>query len=639
MEERRGRKMGGGHQTGLCRRWIRPPGFLWTVCVLALGLFRRGAADSSLWQPHHALKDWQPHRVLEGVMRLRGGDTVVSPRHTARLARKMALLRERNGGRLLSPAELKAEQRRPQRTLLVHNLHESVDEIRLLHVFALGGDVVKVSMPRDEETTQHHGYAYVEFRRSIDAAAALCCFNMVKLNDKPLKIRHLISGAAAEKFYHPGAKLFISRLAPEVTEWELWWSLQVFGIVMDCRIPTNPTTQESRGIAFIRFADFDACEKALHLMDGQVIAGREISVRYAHDCVLPDHLVGTPWQGKQRVTVRPRAKVEAAVPDWMQEVREQLSEDEQRLQGAADKAKALARGRAEYQAQKEQQRSEDMRSIFGGGVGKKKWADRRGGAKTTSLLGVPVDGLRGGCPDPADADGALGGGSVLAGSGGVGGGGDGEQLRMPDWQELDQALKFVGETGTPRPLSANSGAEAEGRAGGGGSGPQAGTARVAAGDTDAVGKDVGVGVGVGRRAEEAGAGGRVRQDASMEPPLQTANVHEQTAEGEALTREAVREAWWELDGAKKLVDQVCQSRFFWLRCMCHLIWPCALPIMRCLSAYHAMPISLSCHAYHMAVCNGHIIRHLQWQYGKCIWSRCAALSHADHSSRWCRGPT
>ena len=73
--------------------------------------------------------------------------------------------------------------------------------------------------------------------------------------------------------------------------------------------------------------------------------------------------------------------------------------------------------------------------------------------------------------------------------------------------------------------------------------------------------------------EEAGAGGRVRQEASMEPPLQTANVHEQTAEGEALTREAVREAWWELDGAKKLVDQVCQSRLFWLRCMCHLIWP------------------------------------------------------------------
>ena len=37
-----------------------------------------------------------------------------------------------------------------------------------------------------------------------------------------------------------------------------------------------------------------------------------------------------------------------------------------------------------------------MQSIFGGGIGKKKWADRRGGTKTRSLLGVPVEGLRGG---------------------------------------------------------------------------------------------------------------------------------------------------------------------------------------------------------------------------------------------------
>ena len=117
----------------------------------------------------------------------------------------------------------------------------------------------------------------------------------------------------------------------------------------------------------------------------------------------------------------------------------------------------------------------------------------------------------------------------------------------------------------------------------------------------------------------------------MEPLLQTANVHGQTAEGEALTREAVREAWWELDGAKKLVDQVCQSRFFWLPL--HVSYHMAM-----CDAYHAMPISLSCNAHRMAMCNDHMIRHLQWQYAKCIWSRCTALSHADHSSKWCRGP-
>jgi len=42
---------------------------------------------------------------------------------------------------------------------------------------------------------------------------------------------------------------------------------------LDCHIPKDQATDESRGIAFIRFADFASCEKALHLMEGQVIAG------------------------------------------------------------------------------------------------------------------------------------------------------------------------------------------------------------------------------------------------------------------------------------------------------------------------------------------------------------------------------
>ena len=38
----------------------------------------------------------------------------------------------------------------------------------------------------------------------------------------------------------------------------------------------------------------------------------------------------------------------------------------------------------------------DMKSIFGGGVGKRKWTERRGGAKSETMMGVPVSGLRGG---------------------------------------------------------------------------------------------------------------------------------------------------------------------------------------------------------------------------------------------------
>ncbi len=239
-------------------------------------------------------------RQPPGVLRLRGGDVLVNPAHERRLARRDLRQQERNRGRILTPEERKKQSHRPERTLLVRNLGETVDETRLLNVFSLGGDVVKVVMPEDPESLRHHGYAFIEFRRPVDAASALCLCNFVKLSGRPMKVVHLIQSPAADEFYHPSAKLFVSRLAPEVTEWDLWWAFQTFGAILECHIPMNPTTEESKGIAFIRFADFASCEKALHLMEGQVIAGREISVRYSHDCILPDHLKDTPWQSKRR---------------------------------------------------------------------------------------------------------------------------------------------------------------------------------------------------------------------------------------------------------------------------------------------------------------------------------------------------
>jgi hypothetical protein len=42
-----------------------------------------------------------------------------------------------------------------------------------------------------------------------------------------MKITHLIKRPDADAFYHPCAKLFVSRIAPEVSEWDLWWAFQV----------------------------------------------------------------------------------------------------------------------------------------------------------------------------------------------------------------------------------------------------------------------------------------------------------------------------------------------------------------------------------------------------------------------------
>ena len=36
--------------------------------------------------------------------------------------------------------------------------------------------------------------------------------------------------------------------------------------------------------------------QSMFLHSSQVLAGRDLQLRYSADAVLPDHLIGTPWQ-------------------------------------------------------------------------------------------------------------------------------------------------------------------------------------------------------------------------------------------------------------------------------------------------------------------------------------------------------
>ncbi|KAJ1495235.1 hypothetical protein T484DRAFT_1763255 [Baffinella frigidus] len=139
------------------------------------------------------------------------------------------------------------------------------------------------------------------------ASLAFLLLNFVPLDEQPLKITHLVPAGSTR--YAARATLFVSRIAPEVSEHDLWWAFKFHGSIMSVTIPREKLTQAhsplsshgaSKCVGFIRFCDWPSAEKALHLMDGQLIAGREIAVRYAPDAILPPHLIGTPWQTQQR---------------------------------------------------------------------------------------------------------------------------------------------------------------------------------------------------------------------------------------------------------------------------------------------------------------------------------------------------
>lgn len=229
-----------------------------------------------------------------------------------------------------------------ENTLFVRNLHPTLDEEQVFLIFHDAADVLHVNMPRDRMTEQHNGYAFVEFVEELGAEYAFLLLNFLPVHDQPMKITHMVPEDSGK--YHPGAKLFLSRLPPTITELDLFRAFKTFGFIMTVHVPLDRATNQSRSIAFIRYTEWDACEKALHLMQGQMIGGRRIMVRYAQDAVLPAHLEGTPWMAGAPKTV-PNAAT-SGMPAWVLEARKALPQEEQEALERAERSAARDPARA-----------------------------------------------------------------------------------------------------------------------------------------------------------------------------------------------------------------------------------------------------------------------------------------------------
>ena len=78
-------------------------------------------------------------------------------------------------------------------------------------------------------------------------------------------------------------KLFIGNLSYDTTEQELSEVLSEVGTIIDYRRPSDHTTGKPRGFAFVTMDSTEAGEKAIQILDGMKIDGRELKVNEAED--------------------------------------------------------------------------------------------------------------------------------------------------------------------------------------------------------------------------------------------------------------------------------------------------------------------------------------------------------------------
>jgi heterogeneous nuclear ribonucleoprotein A1/A3 len=77
--------------------------------------------------------------------------------------------------------------------------------------------------------------------------------------------------------------LYIGNLSYRADEQDLERAFENFGEIEDIALMREPVTGKSRGFAFVTFEIDDALKPALEKMDGEMISGRAIRVRLAHE--------------------------------------------------------------------------------------------------------------------------------------------------------------------------------------------------------------------------------------------------------------------------------------------------------------------------------------------------------------------
>jgi len=170
-------------------------------------------------------------------------------------------------------------ERNQDATIYIGGLDERVLESVLWELFVQAGPVVNVHMPKDRVTQAHQGYGFVEFLSEEDADYAIKIMNMIKLYGKPIRVN---KASAHQKNLDVGANLFIGNLDPEVDEKLLYDTFSAFGVILQTpKIMRDIESGNSKGYAFINFANFDGSDTALEAMNGQYLCNRPITVSYA----------------------------------------------------------------------------------------------------------------------------------------------------------------------------------------------------------------------------------------------------------------------------------------------------------------------------------------------------------------------
>ncbi|KAK2955301.1 putative Sex-lethal like protein [Blattamonas nauphoetae] len=174
--------------------------------------------------------------------------------------------------------------------LYVKNLPPLMDDSNFFTLFSRFGRVVSAKVMIGRKSGQSLGFGFVKFQTEDEAAAAINEMNGTVLEGQTLEIKYSNKGKD-ESIFPPDRNLYLKPLPFDLTEKELHKLFIPFGKITDYRILSDPVTQQSRQVGFVRFEKLESAIQAHDKMNGYYFRKdlAPLTVRYAESASMRDH--------------------------------------------------------------------------------------------------------------------------------------------------------------------------------------------------------------------------------------------------------------------------------------------------------------------------------------------------------------
>ncbi|XP_041973758.1 RNA-binding protein 45-like [Aricia agestis] len=149
----------------------------------------------------------------------------------------------------------------------------SVEEEDIKEAFTEFGEIEDVRIPRDRNTGERKGVAFVKFAKASQAAKALESLNHKCIGNCTRPIRVMVAANRSEIQGEDNNKLYrrifiqVSRSPNDETEKDLYDYFSQYGYVDDVLIQTDRNTGQRKGFAYIRFRKFSEAAVAIEECD------------------------------------------------------------------------------------------------------------------------------------------------------------------------------------------------------------------------------------------------------------------------------------------------------------------------------------------------------------------------------------